>query len=168
MAYLNQVIMAELPAIFLLVVGLVLVIVEMYIPGFGAPGIIGIVCLIAGIALFADNPLEALVVAIIVVALLCVALSVSIHSVSKGRLARSHLVLSDVTQPGELGERDLSFFVGHEGTTKTVLRPSGMGEFDGVKLNIVSDGEFIAQGARVRIDRVEGNRIVVTQVEVGA
>ncbi len=165
MAYLNQAIMTELPAIILLVVGFVLVVIEMYIPGFGAPGIIGICCLVAGVALFADNPLEALVVGIIVVALLCVALSISIHSVSKGRLARSKLVLNDVANPAELSERDLSYFVGHEGVTKTILRPSGMGEFEGVKLNIVSDGEFIPQGAKVKIDRVEGNRIVVAQVE---
>ncbi len=165
MEYINQAIMTELPAVILLVVGFVLVVIEMYIPGFGAPGIAGICCLVGGVALFADNPLEALVVGIVVVALLCIALSISIHSVSKGRLAKSKLVLSDVAHPSELGEMDLSYFVGHEGVSKTVLRPSGMGEFDGVKLNIVSDGEFIPQAAQVRIVRVEGNRIVVEQVK---
>ena len=45
--------------------------------------------------------------------------------------------------------------------THTVLRPAGMAEFDGVKLNVVSDGEYIPSGCRIVVDRVEGNRIVV-------
>lgn len=165
MEALTQVIMTELPAIICLVVGFVLVVVEMYIPGFGAPGIIGSILLITGVVLFADNPMEALVVTIIVVALLCIALSISIHSISKGKLAHSQLVLNDVAVDNdELGERDLGYFVGKKGVAKTVLRPSGIGEFDGVRLNIVSDGEFIQSGARIQVERVEGNRIVVSEV----
>jgi len=38
-----------------------------------------------------------------------------------------------------------------------------MAEFDGVKLNVVSDGEYIASGAKVIVARVEGNRIVVRE-----
>ena len=52
-----------------------------------------------------------------------------------------------------------------EGVAVTVLRPAGMAEFDGVKLNVVSDGEFIPEGERVRVSRVEGNRIVVVKAE---
>lgn len=164
MEYLSQAILTELPAIICLVVGFVLLVVEMYIPGFGVCGITGTVLLVVGVALYAKSPLEALVLTLILVALLCIALSISIHSISKGRLAKSKLVLNDVSVQSELGEQDLKYFVGREGVVKTVLRPAGMGEFDGVRVNIVSDGEFIKEGARVRIDRVEGNRIVVSEV----
>ena len=33
-------------------------------------------------------------------------------------------------------------------------------KFDGVKLNVVSDGEFIAKDKSIRVQSVEGNRIV--------
>ena len=165
MEYLSQVIMTELPAVGLILVGLVLAVLEMYMPGFGAPGIVSGICLVVGIALFGDNLMEALVVTIIVVALLCVALSISIHSLSNGRLKQSKLVLRDTALSATLSERDLSYFVGHEGVTKTALRPAGIGEFEGVKLNVVSDGEFIAGSVKVKIIRVEGNHIVVTCVE---
>jgi membrane-bound ClpP family serine protease len=76
-----------------------------------------------------------------------------------------HLVLSD-----SLGDDikfsagdDLSYFIGSEGTTLTVLRPSGTADFSGVKLDVVSDGEFIPKGSTVIINKVEGNRIVVKQ-----
>lgn len=146
--------------LILLIIGFCLVVVEMYIPGFGFPGIAGSICLIAGIALYARTDVVAwLVMTVIIVALLCVALSISIRSAAKGRLAKSKLVLNDVA--AEVGENDLSYYVGKKGVTSTVLRPAGMGEFEGVKLNILADGEFIPEGVQVIVTRVEGNRIFV-------
>ena len=48
--------------------------------------------------------------------------------------------------------------------TTTVLRPTGMAEFDGVKLNVVADGEYIPKDVRVRVDHVEGARVVVRRL----
>lgn len=101
---------------------------------------------------------------VIVVALLCIALSISMHSISKGRLAKSRLILNEVANAPELNEKDMGYFVGREGIVKNTLRPAGIGEFDGIRLNIVSEGEFIQAGSKVRIDHVEGNRIVVSQI----
>ena len=146
--------------LILLIIGFCLVVVEMYIPGFGFPGIAGSVCLLAGIALYAKTDVVAwLVMTVIIVALLCVAMSISIRSAAKGRLAKSKLVLNEVS--AEVGENDLSYYVGKKGVTSTILRPAGMGEFEGVKLNILADGEFIPEGAQVVVTRVEGNRIFV-------
>ena len=58
----------------------------------------------------------------------------------------------------------MEIFLGREGETTTVLRPTGMAEFDGVKLNVLSEGEFIPAGVKVRIVRVEGSRILVHKV----
>jgi membrane-bound serine protease (ClpP class) len=51
--------------------------------------------------------------------------------------------------------------VGSEGRAKTTLRPSGVAEIDGRKHSVVTAGEFIEQGAPVRVVRVEGSRVVV-------
>ena len=162
MEFISQAILANLPAVLLLVVGFILVVIEMYIPGFGVPGITGIACLIAGVIIKASSALEALIMAIVIIALLCIALSISIHSVSKGRLAKSKLVLHETaTDADNIGTNDLMYYLNKTGETTTVLRPSGIGEFEGVKLNIVSDGEFIGAGETVKVISVEGNRIVV-------
>jgi len=163
MDILSQIIMDNLLAVVLLVVGFVLMCIEMYIPGFGVCGITGIVLLIGGIIATRPTPLQALIMVVILLALLCIVLSVSIHSASKGRLSKSAFVLKEVSVERPDVE-DLSYFVGKDGVTNTVLRPSGMAEFDGVKLNVVSEGEFVPAGAHVRVDRVEGNRIVVQKV----
>ena len=153
-------VLQNLPALILLILGFGLVLVEMYIPGFGAPGILGILGLVAGIALFARSPVEALVITIVIVALLCIALSVSIRSATKGRLSNSRLILHEVSV-SEVDEDDMHFFVGKTGVARTPLRPSGIAEFDGVRLNVVSDGEWIETGKPLQVVRVEGNRIVV-------
>lgn len=166
MADISTLLIQYLPSIVLLLVGFTLVVIEMYIPGFGVPGITGIIMLILGVFFARPSPLGAVIMVLIIVALLCIALSICLHSAAKGRLSKSRLVLHDVATQAETAEtNDLAYFVGHEGETCTVLRPAGMAEFEGVKLNVVSDGEYIANGARVVVDRVEGNRIVVREIK---
>lgn len=161
----GEIIMANLPWILMLILGFVLVAVEMFIPGFGLPGISGIILLVGGVIMISNgDPVRGLIVTVIIVALLCVMLSISIRSASKGRFKKSALVLNDVFEP-EVSEKDMSFYVGKQGATLTVLRPAGMGEFDGVKLNIVSDGEYIGLGEKVKVERVEGNKIIVRKAD---
>ena len=166
MADISTLLIQYLPTIVLLLVGFTLVVIEMYIPGFGVPGIAGIIMLILGVFFAKPSPLGAVIMVLIIVALLCIALSICLHSAANGRLSKSRLVLHEVATQAETDEtNDLSYFVGRMGETRTVLRPAGMAEFDGVKLNVVSDGEYIANGARVVVDRVEGNRIVVRETK---
>jgi membrane-bound serine protease (ClpP class) len=41
------------------------------------------------------------------------------------------------------------------------LRPAGIADFEGQRVDVVSDGEFIAAGDPITVIRVDGNRIVV-------
>lgn len=169
MADISALIVDYLPSIAMLLVGFVLVVIEMYVPGFGVPGIAGILLLIGGVYFAHPSPLGAVIMVLVIVALLCIALSICLHSASSGRLSKSRLVLHDVaTQAEAESGNDLIYFVGREGEARTVLRPAGMAEFDGVKLNVVSDGEYIASGAKIVVDRVEGNRIVVRETDTNS
>ena len=157
---------ANIPGLILLLVGIGLLVFEMYIPGFGIPGILGIGTLVAGFLLLRPTFEQGILLFIILAAILCVALSVCLVTASKGRLSKSKLALNDVAIPADAAENnDLNYFIGREGMTHTALRPAGIGEFDGVKLNVVSDGEFIGQGRRIRVLSVDGNRIVVAEAK---
>lgn len=147
-----------------LVAGLALVVLEMFLPGFGAPGITGIILLIIGVVTTAKTPLQAMIMIIIILAILGVAFTLVLLSAQKGHLSK-HLVLNESLDDGESFSAvdDLSYFVGSEGRTLTVLRPSGTADFNGVKLDVVSDGEYIPKNAAVIITKIEGNRIVVNQ-----
>ena len=58
----------NLAGILLLVAGFVLVAVEMVMPGFSAPGVSGIVCLVLGVFALADSVMEGAVITIRVTA----------------------------------------------------------------------------------------------------
>ena len=165
---LGSLLTGNIPVVIMMLVGVALLVVEMYVPGFGAPGISGIILLVLGFVLLKPPLAEGLILFAILAAILCVALSICLYSASKGRLSKSKLVLNDVAVPASAAENnDLNYFIGREGVTHTALRPAGIGEFDGVKLNVVSDGEFIAKDRPIRVQSVEGNRIVVRDILEG-
>ena len=159
---------ANLPILICFVIGIGLMVLEAFMPGFGLPGSSGIILEVVAVALTWMNhgPMAALGMTLIVLSILAIAISMSLRSAANGKLSRSKLVLND-TESNEAGYRsteDLDVFLGREGVTTTVLRPTGMAEFDGVRLNVVSEGEFIQSGTRVQIVRVEGSRILVRTI----
>lgn len=159
----------NLPLLVCFLVGIGLLVLEAFMPGFGLPGISGIVMEIVAIALTWVNhgPVAALGLTIIVLSLIAIAISMSLRSATKGRLSRSKIILKE-RESNEAGYRsaeDMQVFLGKEGETTTVCRPTGMAEFDGVKLNVVSEGEFLPAGTRIRIVQVEGSRIVVRVIK---
>jgi membrane protein implicated in regulation of membrane protease activity len=52
-------------------------------------------------------------------------------------------------------------WLGKHGTTFSPLRPAGIAEIDGERVDVVSEGEFIDVGMPIVVTRVDGNRIVV-------
>lgn len=52
-------------------------------------------------------------------------------------------------------------WLGSQGLTLTPLRPAGTGLFQGVRLDIMSEGDYVPANTPVTIVQVEGNRIVV-------
>jgi len=150
----------------ILIAGIVLVIIEMFHPGFGAPGITGAVLIVIAIVLISETIQQALILIIIILAFLGLALSVIIQSATKGRLSRSPIILQHSQQKeiGYIGINDLEYFLDKEGISCTVLRPSGIADFDGVKIDVVSEGPLIPKDRKVRVIKVNGSSIVVREV----
>jgi len=150
-------------ALIAMILGYGLLVLEMYIPGFGAPGILGVVLAILGLVFMQPTALQALILVAVYVALLSIALVICLRTASGGRFANSRFVLKDsATVKHEEGENELGYFIGRTGVTLSALRPAGIAEFDGVRLNVVSQGDFIDKDAQVQVVCVEGKRIVVS------
>ncbi len=62
---------------------------------------------------------------------------------------------------GYVSSDDYTGFLGRVGASVSPLRPSGTAEIDGVRLPVVTEGDFVPTGARVQVVMVQGNRIVV-------
>lgn len=155
----------ELISALCLFFGLALVVFEMFIPGFGAPGTIGLVLLIFGVVQTAQNVTQVLILTGAILAILAIALMVVLRSASKGRLSKT-LVLSNTfkKEDGYSSVEDLKDFLGKSGTALTVLRPAGMADVGGVKLDVVTEAEFLPKGTKVKVIKVEGRRVVVREL----
>ena len=162
-------IVANLPIIICAVVGIILLVIEMFMPGFGLPGIAGLIMLFASIVLtwMEHGAYAGLGATLVVIALAAIVVSISLKSATSGRLSRSALILKDEMQaPAEI--ESLEGLIGLTGITQTVLRPAGIVAIGDKRVNAVSRGDFIDQGVSITVSEVEGARVVVQRQEVAA
>lgn len=52
---------------------------------------------------------------------------------------------------------------GDEGVSRSILRPAGKAEIGGELVDVVTEGEFVEAGKALRVLRVEGERVIVTE-----
>jgi membrane-bound ClpP family serine protease len=84
-------------------------------------------------------------------------------------LKRMYLPAPEPAAPGSSGVEATApaALIGRTAAAATVLRPAGVVEIDGERLDVVTNGEFVEAGRPVRIVAIEGNRIVVEPVPGG-
>lgn len=157
---------ARIWTVALFILGLVLLLVEMFIPGFGIFGISGIVSVIIGLLMSFPNHVQAFYS-------LCFAFIASgVISYFLGKYliktpVFDRLILSlrqDKSHGYSAYAGGASEYIDREGIAVTTLRPAGAGEFNGQKLDVIADGEFIPAGTKIKVVRVEGSKIVVRKL----
>ena len=145
--------------LILLVCALGLFILEILNPGFGLPGIAGILLLAADVYITARTTQEALILGLIAAVIVLLFLVFGARLISKGKLPRS-LILDQAEEEYRSSE-DLSALLGTSGRTLTVLRPAGMAELGGRRVDVVTRGEFLEKDSLVEVVETAGGRIVV-------
>ena len=166
--------LAEWNELALFAVGLALLILEIVaIPGFGLVGLAGVVCMVASLVLSQVGTIELVTfdeisgaitnlgLAMIGAILLSLVVLRSLPRFSAFR----RLVLESETRADEgyvssPTEKD-DQLLGQEGIALSDMRPAGIGLFDGKRLDIVAQGEFITAHTPIKIIEAHGNRIVV-------
>lgn len=68
---------------------------------------------------------------------------------------------AETAQAGFSSSSDYGDYLGKEGVVLSLLRPAGVMLIDGVKIDVVSEGQYIEPGAKVKVVSVNGSRIVV-------
>lgn len=152
--------------VVIFVAGLILLVIEAFIPSFGIVGLSGTAAVFTAIAWSALNTGQG-------VRMILVALGVAVVLFLLGRrfLRRSSVWSQIVLQYAETKDRgyiapsDEASLVGCTGVAITALRPAGIAQIEGKRLDVVSDGAFIALGVSVVVVKTEGTRIVVRPKE---
>lgn len=163
--------------VLLVVLGLVLLALELFvIPGFGVAGILGILAFAGGLTLSligAGTTWEVVVTAVGRVALsaLLALVGFAVFMRFLPRLPLGHRLvletaLGALTSAAPEPEGDQRW-LGKRGTTASPLRPAGVADFEGERVDVVSRGEYIEAGEPIEVVRIEGNRIVVRRTRGG-
>ncbi|NMA25805.1 MAG: hypothetical protein GX936_09095 [Clostridiales bacterium] len=156
-------------SVLLFVVGIVLLVIELHMPGFGVFGVLGVIVLIVDVFITAKTFTQGLIMTAVLFVIVVVLMAVLASFASKGRLPKG-LTLKESTSAelGFSGAEDMKYLIGKTGMAVTVLRPVGNVDFDGVRLDVVTRGEYLESGTPVEVIEVEGNRIVVKAAKKAA
>ena len=151
--------------------GLILLAIELFVtPGFGVTGVLGLAALLGGLGLSlvgAGATWEVAITAVTRVAvslLLAIAVSLALLRFLPRLPFGRRLVLETELTAREgfasAPETDRAW-LGKRGTAASTLRPAGIADIEGERVDVVSDGDFIEAGELITVVRVDGNRIVV-------
>ncbi|MFZ3578649.1 NfeD family protein [Virgibacillus sp. DJP39] len=157
--------LAGMEAIILLILGLVLIIAEFFVPG-GIVGLLGIGCVVASLFMSGQD-MGHMAMSIGIAFILSIIASVILfRSIGMEKGLFRHIILKDTTSTelGYVSTVNRLELIGLEGLSLTALRPSGTARFDEERLDVVSEGRFIQKDKPLKIVRVEGSRIVVREL----
>ncbi|NQF17380.1 nodulation protein NfeD [Brevibacillus sp. HB1.3] len=149
----------------LFVVGILLMLLEIFLPG-GIVGAIGFLSIVTGLVMAAYDTkqgLASLGVAALVTVIVAFML-VKKYGV-KGLFNKFVLGETQSNEEGYVAPRDQRELEGKSGIALTPLRPAGVVKVEGKRVDAVSVGGFIEAGTAITVVQVEGTRIVVAELE---
>lgn len=169
--YLYLVNLSSWTSLLFLILGIIAIIFEMFIPDFGLLGIIGGLLLLTGIYSIKGNWLLAiteLAVALIISAIIIFAL---IKSGMISDKASQFVLTTSSKEKTKRQERidEQPLVLGQEGVVTTPLRPTGRARFsfaDGSEreVEVVSENEALNVGTAISIIAINGNKIMIRRI----
>ncbi|WP_010097047.1 NfeD family protein [Ornithinibacillus scapharcae] len=157
--------LAGMEAIIILLIGIALLIAELFLPG-GILGLIGIGAIIASLFMSGANVGDmmmsvsiAFIVAIIVAVIL-------FRRIGLDKGIFRHVILKErtTTELGYVSKENRLDLIGKEGVAVTGLRPSGVALIDNERVDVVTEGSFIQVNTKLKVVKVEGVRVVVREL----
>lgn len=160
--------MGSLPAMFL-AIGMVLGIIEIIVPGFGIFGIMGIVMTALGIVfriMIGASLTQVFIMIFIIVSAIFLLLTMFTYSARFGFLSRTGFIQSGTSVPINYAsdESNYAFLLGKEGLTVTICKPVGKIVINNLQYQVLSNGEYLPKGIRIKIIEVDGADIVVKKI----
>ena len=160
--------------VFMLGVGLIVVEI-LVLPGFGIAGLSGIILVIGSLMVslvgnvgFSFPPLQSLTPAVVTVAatmamLVVVGMLLGRTVSTSSGLSRLVLAPELASTEGYTSAESHVEYLGRTGRALTPLHPSGVMGLDGKRIDVITSGEYIAEGASVQVVSVRGSRVEVRE-----
>jgi membrane-bound serine protease (ClpP class) len=147
--------------LILIATGIILLIAEIYLPG-AIAGIFGGIFLLSAVVygFSSFGPENGTFIAVGIAVLTCIIAILWLKYFPRTSMGRK-ITLEEDMSDATAANPDLLQLIGKEGEASSELRPAGFATFDKKRVDVVTQGEMIAKGERVRVVDVKGNRIIV-------
>ncbi|MDP9025726.1 MAG: ATP-dependent Clp protease proteolytic subunit [Candidatus Eremiobacteraeota bacterium] len=152
----------------LAILGLLGILWELHVvPGHGAPGILGGIALLSAVLLAFGLPFFFIAIETISTSIILTVILFALAArVFPENAWMKKLVLVAAQGPEYVTSSDFTSLRGAIGTASSFLRPAGVALIDDRRVDVLTEGEFIAAGTPVRVTRVEGARVFVEPVNL--
>ncbi len=157
--------LAGYETILLFVGGLILLVIEFFLPG-GVAGILGMIAVIVSLFM-AGESVQSMGISLAIALFTAILAGVILVKFFGKRLqVFNKMILRDSTntESGYVSNVTRVELVGKAGRTLTPLRPSGTVLIEEERVDAVSEGGFIEEGNRIRVVKTEGVRVVVREI----
>jgi membrane-bound ClpP family serine protease len=145
-----------------------LLIAEVFLPSGGIISIIALACLIGGVAIFFRHSATAGWAGIIIAAVMIPTVVILAYKVlPRTRFGKSVTLAPPKRPHGDAvpDTEELKNLLGSIGQVITPLRPVGMCDFSGKRVECVAEGGFVDKGKSVKVIHVEGTQLTVRVIE---
>lgn len=152
--------------ILIFITGIILLLIEAAAPGFGVPGVGGMICVFASIVLAGPNLTLGIISLVIALIFSIIVLTIIFKFAPRSKMFDKIILHTQERKDlGYVGTQTKDEYIGLEGIALTTLRPAGSAEFNGEKVDVVTEGSFIEKGTKIIVLKVEGMRVIVRTKE---
>jgi len=151
----------------LLLLGIVALFVEAFVPSAGMITVIGLCSVVGAVVLAFNLGNQAGVIFLgLSIVLVPASLILAFSLLPKSRWGKRLSLQTTQTPESGYVAQDLreQQLIGKSGVATSMLRPSGTATIDGRRYDVITEGEMIESGTAIEVRSVEGNRIVVRAI----
>jgi len=155
-------------AVFLFFICAVLIVAEVFVPSGGLLSVLALACLGGGIAMFFQHSILAGWIGVgLAVVMIPTVLIFAYRLFPKTRFGRSVILRPPERQQGDAvpDTETLKKLLGAVGVVLTPLRPVGMCDFEGRRVECVAESGFVDKGKKVKVIDVESTQLTVRTIE---
>jgi len=147
--------------------GVIGILFELHVlPGHGIAGFVGIAFLLAAIVLAFGIPfvfvaVQSLATAVV---LTVIVFAIVVRIVPENAFLE-RLAFAGTQGPDYVAATEQRALIGRDGWATSYLRPAGVASIAGVRVDVLTEGDFVPAGSAIIVTRVEGARVFVRAVD---
>ncbi len=156
-------------AVFLYFACAALIIAEIFVPSGGIISLFALACVIGGAVIFFRHSNTAGWIGVVIAVIMIPSVLVFAYRIfPKTRFGKSVTLTPPERKKGDAipDTEELKELLGAVGLVMTPLRPVGMCDFSGQRLECVAEGGYVDKEKKVKVINVESTQLTVREIEV--